>query len=119
MKMFLAGAALAAHGHQVPRRSVDFGPQRLGRREASTDRPFSREALNAVARDRPVEVTIVDLFGGSWRVVLKVVPRTKASRGKVLAVAGMGLRHLFGCRVCQRIGAPDDETIERQARIER
>jgi hypothetical protein len=56
---------------------------------ASTDRPFSREVLEAVARDRPVDVTIVDLFGGSWRSVLKVVPRTKASRAKILAVAGV------------------------------
>jgi hypothetical protein len=56
---------------------------------ASTDRPFSREAFEAVARDRPVDVTIVDLFGGSWRSVLRVVPRTKASRTRILAVAGV------------------------------
>jgi hypothetical protein len=54
---------------------------------ASTDRPFSREAFEAVARDRTVDVTIVDLFGGSWRSVLRVVPRTEAGRAKILAVA--------------------------------
>jgi hypothetical protein len=58
---------------------------------ASTNRPFSTEVIKAVAGDRPVEVTIVDLYGGSWRVVLKVVPRTKASRGKVLGVAGIAV----------------------------
>jgi hypothetical protein len=58
---------------------------------ALTDRPFDREVLEAVARDRPVDLTIVDLSGGSWRFILKVVPRTKASRGRILAVAGVAV----------------------------
>jgi hypothetical protein len=53
------------------------------------DLPLTRDALLRIAGDLPVEITVVAFMDGSWGVLLRLDPRTKAGRSKLLAIGGI------------------------------